>query len=144
MKFLRVFRLDSWSPYVSGVVIGILAALSLVIFKKTLGISTKLIKPADFMVSVINSSHFEQNAFYREVLQNKSWIDWRLMLVVGLFIGSFISRYLAGSSSEIAPASRFNVRPLLGGFILMLGARLAGGGTSGHAITGGFQLAVSG
>lgn len=144
MKFLRIYKLDRWSPYLSGVLIGTLAATSLIIFKKTLGVSTALIKPAAFICSLINRSHFEQNDFYREVLNNRAWIDWQLMLVIGLFLGSLISRYLAGSTSESGPASRFNLRPLLGGFVLMLGARLAGGCTSGHAITGGFQLAVSG
>ena len=36
------------------------------------------------------------------------------------------------------------VMGFIGGFILLLGARIAGGCTSGHCISGGLQLAVSG
>ena len=32
----------------------------------------------------------------------------------------------------------------IGGFLVILGARFAGGCTSGHAISGGIQLAASG
>jgi uncharacterized protein len=41
-----------------------------------------------------------------------------------------------------APAKRI-VWALFGGFILVFGARMAGGCTSGHIISGGMQLAVS-
>jgi hypothetical protein len=36
------------------------------------------------------------------------------------------------------------VRSLLGGFLIMFGARVAGGCTSGHGISGSLQLALSG
>jgi len=39
-------------------------------------------------------------------------------------------------------AKRF-VAAFLGGIVIMYGARLAGGCTSGHGISGGLQLAVS-
>lgn len=74
------------------------------------------------------------------------------MLVVGLLIGGFVASRFGGGK---APAVE-NVHPgettpkrrywdaFLGGALIVFGARLAGGCTSGHIISGITQLAVSG
>lgn len=139
-----MIKREKWSPYVVGALIGTLAACSILFFKKTIGTSTSFVKPVAFFWSLLNQSSFEQNAFFQDVLNNKAWFDWQLMLVIGIFLGAYLSRRLSNTQPPIAPPSRFNIRPFIGGVILMLGARLAGGCTSGHAITGGTQLAVSG
>ncbi len=75
------------------------------------------------------------------------------MLVVGLLIGGFLAARL-GRSGAAAPrlemvhaAETTNGRryadAFLGGFLIIFGARLAGGCTSGHIISGMTQLAVS-
>jgi uncharacterized membrane protein YedE/YeeE len=76
------------------------------------------------------------------------------MLVLGVFIGSFASSKLSGDRrhATVPPAwrTRFGSSATLrmavafvGGLVMMLGARLARGCTSGHGITGALQLAVS-
>ncbi len=76
------------------------------------------------------------------------------MLVVGIFIGAFASaklgddrteqsvpalwRWRFGSSTALRFAGAF-----AGGALMMFGARLAQGCTSGHGISGALQLAVS-
>ena len=81
-------------------------------------------------------------------------IDWGWMLVVGVFAGAWISSRLSGDRhAETVPplwADRFGssvtkrfVAAFAGGLLMMLGARLAGGCTSGHGISGSLQLAVS-
>ncbi len=76
------------------------------------------------------------------------------MLVLGLLIGAWISAWLAGSYRvEHVPElwqSRFGSSKTLryagafvGGVLVLFGARLAGGCTSGHGLSGGMQLAVS-
>jgi uncharacterized membrane protein YedE/YeeE len=73
------------------------------------------------------------------------------LLVVGLLIGGFLSAFL---SRQHAPAietinagettsQRRYVNAFLGGFLIIFGARLAGGCTSGHIISGMTQLSVS-
>jgi len=74
--------------------------------------------------------------------------------VVGVFAGAWISSKLSGDRhAETVPplwadrfcssvAKRF-VAAFAGGLLMMLGARLAGGCTSGHGISGSLQLAVS-
>lgn len=81
-------------------------------------------------------------------------IDWEWMLVLGVFIGAFLSSLFSGDrTTEKVPAlwrwrfgdsvaKRFAVA-FLGGGLMMFGARLAQGCTSGHGISGALQLAVS-
>ena len=79
------------------------------------------------------------------------------MLVVGLLVGGFLAARLgrrrAGHvaapalertyPAEATPRRRY-LDAFLGGFLILFGARLAGGCTSGHIISGITQLAVSG
>jgi uncharacterized membrane protein YedE/YeeE len=145
-------RKEKWSPYLAGCLIAVLAIFSLFLFHKTIGISVTFVKMAAFLWSIVDPKHLQENLYYQDYLQNKAWIDWQSMLVLGLFLGAFISRKLNAEASLKpvkwhltggASTKRYAVA-FLGGVIVMLGARFAGGCTSGHAITGGFQLALSG
>jgi uncharacterized membrane protein YedE/YeeE len=92
-----------------------------------------------------------EKAYYKRFAPS---IEWEWMLVVGIFIGAFLSAKL---SSQFQPmwvplkwASTFGnsstarwAVALIGGTIMGMGARWAGGCTSGHGISGTLQLAVS-
>jgi uncharacterized membrane protein YedE/YeeE len=76
------------------------------------------------------------------------------MLVVGVFIGAIISSTLSGDrgSAVVAPLWRWRFGESVfkrlavafgAGALMMFGARLAQGCTSGHGISGTLQLAVS-
>jgi uncharacterized membrane protein YedE/YeeE len=75
------------------------------------------------------------------------------MLVVGLLIGGFLASRFTGKAatpalepvhaSETTNGRRY-VNAFLGGMLIIFGARLAGGCTSGHIISGITQLSVSG
>lgn len=76
------------------------------------------------------------------------------MLVLGLLIGGFLASRVWGGRAggarplavvharETTPARRY-ADAFIGGFLILFGARLAGGCTSGHIISGMTQLAVS-
>jgi uncharacterized membrane protein YedE/YeeE len=76
------------------------------------------------------------------------------MLVVGLLIGGFLASRLGATSRPIPAAEAVHAREttpgrryvdaFLGGLLIIFGARLAGGCTSGHIISGITQLSVSG
>jgi len=81
-------------------------------------------------------------------------IEWDWMLVLGMIIGAFISAALSGQFHlEWVPAKwslTFGDIPFvrwvvafIGGIIMGVGARWAGGCTSGHGISGTLQLAIS-
>lgn len=81
-------------------------------------------------------------------------VEWQWMLVVGVIIGAFISAVLSGEFSLTwvpgkwaeafgeAPVLRLVVA-LVGGVFIGMGARWAGGCTSGHGISGTLQLTLS-
>ncbi|MBS4032382.1 MAG: YeeE/YedE family protein [Clostridiales bacterium] len=82
-------------------------------------------------------------------------VDWQMMVVLGIFIGTFIARRRTGGGAGPAIPDTWKARfgnrywlrymqGFIGGVLLLLGTRLAGGCTSGHVISGTSRLAVSG
>jgi uncharacterized membrane protein YedE/YeeE len=75
------------------------------------------------------------------------------MLVLGAFLGGALAAWLTRKPSLEVPGlwvQRFGADrrkrylvAFVGGFIMLFGARLAGGCTSGHMISGVSQLALS-
>jgi uncharacterized protein len=149
---LNIFKRKSWSPYWVGIAIGLLSWFTFLTAGHALGISTAFETTAGLVESrLLPVELVEENAFFQKQLK----IDWGWMLVVGVFLGAFLSAKLSGdrSSNEVSAIwqSRFGkskpvryVGAFLGGLLMMLGARMAGGCTSGHGISGALQLAVSG
>lgn len=86
----------------------------------------------------------------RPAWRNQAWMkiaphaSWEMWFLLGALIGAALIGLLAAPP---APRPQLSAARLLrafpGGFLLILGARLAGGCTSGHLLTGGVQLAVS-
>jgi hypothetical protein len=81
-------------------------------------------------------------------------IGWEAFLVLGVFLGSRLAALESGErTTRAVPPDwqrRFGPDPVLrglaafvGGALMMFGARMAKGCTSGHAITGNSQLAAS-
>jgi uncharacterized protein len=84
-------------------------------------------------------------------------VGWQWMLVLGVFLGGLLGRVIHGKGTQEVEkipetwVERFGNRPKLrlshafiGGFIMLIGSRLAGGCTSSHIISGMSQMAVSG
>ncbi|MCA9279282.1 MAG: YeeE/YedE family protein [Phycisphaeraceae bacterium] len=147
-----------WSPYAVGASIGVLSWITFVFMGKALGASTTAVRAAGAVERVVAKDHAENSAYIAKYLGSgetlKPVFDWQFMLVIALAIGAFIAARLAHASlKEHVPAiwtSRFGSSrglrygaAFLGGIILIIGARMAGGCTSGHGISGGLQLSTS-
>ncbi|QNN22542.1 YeeE/YedE family protein [Planctomycetales bacterium ZRK34] len=148
--FLRQAR---WSPYVVGAGLGVLSWITFGLMDKALGTSTSFVNLAGLIESFFAPQHVEQNAYLAKHMVDKPAINWQMMLVIGLGLGALISAKLGRSGiKEHVPdlwAWRFGpsraVRyfgAFAGGVAILFGARLAGGCTSGHGISGSLQLAV--
>jgi hypothetical protein len=146
----------SWSPYVVGAAIGVLSWFAFATADKPLGITTAFENTAALIEKAAISNFEKTNEYYEaKAKQGKSpKIDWEWMLVVGVFVGALLSATLSGDrTTEAVPGmwrNRFGggvakrlVAAFLGGGLMMFGARLAQGCTSGHGISGALQLAVS-
>lgn len=144
------FALKQWSPYIVGILIGLLNIGALLISKKALGASTSFLKLGGMFYSIFDKKKVESNEYYQK---KKPEVDWGVMLVIGIVVGAFISSMLSGDfnlltipemwSNEIS--NSFSLRffaALIGGVFLGIGARWAGGCTSGHGISGTSMLSV--
>ncbi len=141
-----------WSPYLVGVAIGVLSWAAFAIAKDPLGITGPLARAGAPVAAVMfGPEAVENNAYWRG--QPFAW-DYGVLLLVGLMAGAFVSSLLSGTFRfEIVPRfwrARFGgsvtkrlFAAFVGGAALMFGARLAGGCTSGHGISGTLQLALS-
>ncbi len=148
MEFLTEVR---WSPYVVGIGIGVLSWLTFLVSQKPLACSTTFAKAGGMIERAIWGKKAEDKLYYKEI---KLAIDWQLMLVVGIIIGSFFAAQLSGDFKlQWVPslwAASFGggvltrvFFALIGGIFLGFGARWADGCTSGHGISGTMQLALS-
>ncbi len=143
-----------WSPYLVGTGIGVLSWVTFGLMDKALGASTTMVRWAGLLESLFASEHVRANVYYTKYIIDKPAIDWQMMLVVGLPLGALLSTTLSKSyRRESVPELwkwQFGQSPFgryaaafLGGAIMLFGARMAGGCTSGHGISGGLQFSVS-
>ncbi len=150
-------KVRSWSPYLVGVLIGLLSWWSFATADHPLGITTAFEYTGALLERGVAPEAAANNPYFAEQSsKGKSpKIDWEWMLVVGVFLGALISSKLSGDHPEGNPvpnlwAKRFGPSPalrlvvaFLAGAVMLLGARFAQGCTSGHGISGTLQLAVS-
>jgi len=153
---LNIFSKKSWSPYYVGAAIGILSWFAFATADRQIGITTAFEYTAALGLQAAVPRVVQSNPYYAEkAKENKApKIDWEWMLVLGVFAGSYLSSKLSGdrTAGPVPPLWRWRfgdsaavryVGALAGGFVMMLGARIAQGCTSGHAISGVLQLALS-
>jgi len=125
---------------------------------KALGTSTTAVRAVGAIERVVAPEHVDNTPYLTRYIGTsdspKPWFEWQFALVVMLPVGAWLAARLAGTKfSEHVPdlwkshfgssrAKRYALA-FAGGAILLFGARLAGGCTSGHGISGSLQLAVS-
>jgi uncharacterized membrane protein YedE/YeeE len=141
-----------WSPYAVGIGIGVLSWLTFLLSDKPIGCSTAFARTSGMIERLFRGPRVLEKPYYKAF---PPVVDWEWMLVVGVVIGAFLSSTISGRfglgliptawgrAFGTAGLLRWAVA-LLGGVLMGLGARWAGGCTSGHGISGTLQLAVSG
>jgi uncharacterized protein len=145
------FAMAAWSPYVAGAGIGVLIWTVFLLSDHPLGCSTGFSNTAGMVESGLSGGRAQEMPYYRKFIPR---IDWYWMLIIGVVTGAFLSSCLSGTFAVLAVPPVFAAAfgpgvvfrfaiALLGGFLLGLGARWAGGCTSGHGISGTLQLALS-
>ncbi|MGE0675615.1 YeeE/YedE thiosulfate transporter family protein [Pseudolabrys sp.] len=142
----------AWSPYIAGVVIGLLQIPAFILIETALGASSSYVTIGGLLASWADPSAVTIDYIAKHIAATgKNW--WQVALVVGIGIGAFISMKLSGARRQPispiwaralgspSPARRYAVA-FLAGFIMLVGARIADGCTSGHGLSGTAQLAV--
>jgi uncharacterized membrane protein YedE/YeeE len=145
------FTQPLWSPYIAGAGIGVLSCLAFLLSDRPLGCSTAFVKARGMIGKAINPDRLSRMEYYREIVPQA---DWAFMIIPGIIIGAFIASFTSGGfrlfwvpsvwGAEFGydPVIRWAVA-LAGGIFLGLGARWAGGCTSGHGINGSIQLSLA-
>ncbi len=141
-----------WNPYLVGLFIGLLSMITFAVADKPIGMSTGVAQAAGACaVPILGAEGVAANTYWAKKAV-PAW-DYGALFLLGSFLGALVSA-LANRSFRFTSvpevwARRFGpsvpkrmAGAFLGGFILLFGARLADGCTSGHGISGSLQLAV--
>lgn len=140
----------AWSPYLVGALIGVLSMATFYFSDKPLGASTAYARLAGLISQLVSRPHTASLQLYQD---KKPGIDWEVMLLFGIVLGAGVAASSGGEwTGQWVPAlwaERFGDSAALrlgvafaGGIVMAFGARLAGGCTSGHGISGALQLSV--
>ena len=141
-----------WNPYLVGIGLGVLSWFAFGLVNQPLGISTALSSASSVCaLPVMGGAGVAQNAYWTK---HPLKLDGGMLFLIGTFLGSLLSVLISRTfrwekvptmwlqQFGGSPAKRLGAA-FLGGVIIMFGARMAGGCTSGHGISGALQLAVS-
>lgn len=147
------FKKPSWSPYIAGAGVGIISWFAFLITHKVLATSTGFVRFSGFILSLFAQEHVEYNAYFSKYIRFKPVFEWQCMLLVGILIGAIVSSRMNKVSFSQIPflwGKNFGfstkIRALgafIGGFLLLVGARIGGGCTLGHGVSGGLMLGTS-
>lgn len=140
------------NPYLAGGLSGLVIVFSALLTGNYFGASTSFVRSAGMLENFVTPGRAAQVEYFIRYMPK---LDWQLMFVVGIFLGSLVAALTTGSFKwQAVPdmwATRFGANPVkrgiaafLAGIIAMFGARLANGCPSGHGLSGAVQLAISG
>lgn len=142
----RTEKLPPWLFY--GILFGLLGAASIVLWGP-IGVSGTYPRFIGALFRVFDPAYAEANPY---LVKMGSLIKPETFLVLGLLIGGFlgarVNREKVPATEMIHPGETTKSKryrdAFIGGFLIVLGARIAGGCTSGHIISGITQLSISG
>ena len=146
MFILRSIFVEPWPFWAGGVVIGLLVPLLYYYFNTALGVSTGYGNMVKIFLPSKNLQWIKDK--YAETF------SWRVYFIIGIILGGLLSSILSGNLGITTEMGRFTaiarwpgilnaVFFFAGGILLGLGARMAGGCTSGHSIHGIANLHIS-
>ena len=141
----------TWSPYLVGAGIGVLSWLTFYFSDKPIGTSSFYAQLAGFLGKLIAPRHTASLTYFKD---KSPRVSWGFVFVVATIVGGTIAALTGDEfANEWLPPiweARFGdsvaLRAALafpGGMLIAFGARLAGGCTSGHGISGTLQLNVA-
>jgi uncharacterized membrane protein YedE/YeeE len=153
MKWLiRQLRKDLWSPEVAGIGLGLVFVFSLWITHRTPGAAGTFFNAASILGRPLTAGDPANRFFASTYPPLTQGLTWQFWLLVGVFLGALASVLIARKfrwtlmpieqwRDVFGPSVRKRwILAFVGGFILQIGAGIAGGCTSGLALAGGVQL----
>lgn len=141
----------AWSPYLVGAAIGVLSWLTFYFSDKAIGASSFYAQLAGFLGQLMAPRHTASLTYFKD---KPPRVNWGFVFVVAIIAGGAIAALTGGEFANqwLPPIweARFGDSVALraavafpAGILMAFGARLAGGCTSGHGISGTLQLNVA-
>jgi hypothetical protein len=154
MKFIMNYiRKDTWSPYIAGILLGLVGILSVWLSHSLLGASGAFENLAGMVGKAITPAAFD-NMYFNFIMP--PGITTGVILLIGIFFGGMIGAATSktlmwgkkgATNSDVQWKRIFGpqtwkrwVIGFVGAIIVEYGAGIAGGCTSGLAISGGMLL----
>ncbi len=150
---IRQLKREEWSPYAAGILLGIVGVLAVWLSNSLLGASGAFETLAGMLGKAIAPRAFD-NTYFNFVMP--PGITWGLILLVGIFFGGMIGAAASGTlkwgkkdsaNGDVQWKRIFGpqtwkrwVIGFFGAILLEYAAGIAGGCTSGLAISGGMLL----
>ena len=147
----RSYPGPAWSPYLVGACIGVLSWLTFYFSDKPIGASSFYATVAGMFGKAVAPRHTNKLDYFKN---NPPKLNWEFAFVLAAIAGAaaaaltgggFVNQWVPemwrarfGDSLVLRAAFSFS-----GGALMAFGARLAGGCTSGHGISGTLQLNVA-
>ena len=144
---MKQIRKEEWSPYAAGALLGIVGLLTVVLANALLGASGGFENLAAYIGKMISPS----NTYFNYIMPAE--ITYPVVLLVGIFFGGMAGAISSGTFKfrtmdsaqwkEIYGKKTWKrwLILFLGGIVVEFAAGIAGGCTSGLAISGGMLLA---
>jgi len=125
----------SWSPYLAGALTGLLIVLSAYFTGNFFGASSSFVRAAVIIEQFFSPEHVARSSYLARYLPR---IDWQWLFLTGVCLGAFGSALLSGDlagrgipgmwESRFGPnMARRAAAAFAGGFVILVGARIAGG-----------------
>ncbi|MCC6612843.1 MAG: YeeE/YedE family protein [Anaerolineae bacterium] len=153
-SIIAYIRRDEWSPYVAGILLGIVGVMAVWLSDSLLGASGAFENVVGIIGKAIAPDVFN-NMYFNFIMPPE--ISWGVILLVGIFFGGMLGAATSGTlkwgkrdaaNSDEQWKQIFGRQTwkrwavaFVGAIILEYAAGIAGGCTSGLAISGGMLLA---
>jgi hypothetical protein len=148
---LAFIKKESWSPYAAGILLGLTGILAVLIGDHLLTASGPVATIASSIFNAVLPGAAEGNMYFRFVIPPE--LSWAVVLFIGIFFGGMLGALTSRTlrlrwSDDPTWRKVFGRSPwkrvligFIGALLLQYGASIAGGCTSGLAISGGMLLA---
>lgn len=144
-------RNDFWSPYVAGAGLGLTLLATFTIVGWGLGASSAFSLLTGVGLGKLSPEYAQSLEYFSQYLNVKApLMNWVLFEIIGLFLGALAAALIGGNfkfkldkGANMGNGTRL-FTAFGGGILIGFASRLARGCTSGVALSGGAQLAVSG
>ena len=148
---MEILKRKAWSPYAAGIVVGLLQIPALLIITSPIGASSSYVSVSAHAANLVDAD-VDSIAYMEKYMTSLKYV-WQGTMVLFIGVGAWLSVRLSGARRrDFSPAwgaavglhslGRRAWMAFLGGFVMLFGARWAGGCTSGHGLSGVGQLAV--